>query len=127
MATASLRSQSDIAATSGIKQCFTLCRAACCREASGTGQTGHHRSHHVLPGTSHTSSWPPQQAPCPGYKDATDKYKVARNSAAWGRRKPKQEELLSTVAINNLQEKAEASSSHGLITVILGFVFKLLI
>lgn len=31
------------------------------------------------------------------------------------------------VAINNLQEKAEASGSHGLITVILGSIFKQLI
>ena len=127
MVTASLGSQSSIAATPGIKQRFRLCRAAFRREASGTMQTGHRRSHHILPRTPHTSSWPPGQAPCSKYKDATDKYGFPGNSAAWGERKPKQEKLLSTVAINNLQEKAEASGTHGLITVILGFVFKLLI
>jgi len=56
-----------------------------------------------------------------------DNYGLPGNSAAWGEGTPKQEKLLSMVAINNFQKKAEASGSHGLITVILGFVFTLLI
>lgn len=59
--------------------------------------------------------------------DPWDKHGFPRNPAFWEGRKPQQGKLLSSAAIYNLREQAEASSSHGLIAVISGFVFKLLI